>query len=75
MALSEGRVVDWWLAQTGALCQSSRNNLWTEDHAHLKEQLIVKGSFLFLPKPVIKGGGEEQVMPNYWLPHVQAMLD
>lgn len=54
-------------SETGALCQSNRNDLWTEVHAHPKEQVIVRVSFLFLPKPVFKSGGEEQAMPNCWL--------
>lgn len=67
-----GRVVVW--SETGALCQSNINYLWTEVHAHPKEQVIVSGSFWFLPKSVVKGGGEEQAMPNRWLPHVQASV-
>lgn len=62
-------------SETGALCPSNRNDLWTEVHADPKEQVIVRGSFWFLPKPVVKGGREGQAMPDCWLPHVQAMLD
>lgn len=68
-----GRVVPY--SETGALYQSNRNDLWTEVHAHPKEQVIVRGFFWFLPKPVVKGGAEEQAMPNCWLPHMHAMLD
>lgn len=67
-----GRVVVW--SEAGALCQSNRNDLWTEVHARPKEQVIVSGSFWFLPKSVVKGGGEEQAMPNRWLPPVQASV-
>ena len=61
-------------SETGTLCQSNTNDLCTEVHANPNEQVIVMGSLLFWPKPVVKGGGEEQAMPNCWLPHVQATL-
>lgn len=63
---------------TEALCQSNRNDLWTKDPAYLKDHLpevIVRGWFLFLPKPVVEGGEDEQAMPNWSLPPVQAMFD
>lgn len=75
MACSEETVVERWLTPaTGALCQTYRNDLWTEVHAHPKEQVIVGDSFLFLPKLVFKGGWEK-VMPNCWLSHVLEMLN
>lgn len=62
-------------SETEALCQSNRNDLWTKVPAHPKEQVIVRDCFLFLPKPVVKGGRDEQAMPNCSLSPLQAMFD
>lgn len=62
-------------SETEALSQSNRNDLWTKVHPHPKEQVIVRGCFCFLPKPVVEGGGDERAMPNCSLSPVQAMLD
>lgn len=62
-------------SETEALSQSNRNDLWTKVRPQPKEQVIVRGCFRFLPKPVVKGGGDEQAMPNCSLSPVQAMLD
>lgn len=62
-------------SDTEALCQGNRNDLWTKVPAHPKEQMIVRGCFLFLPKPVVRGGGDEQAVPSCSLSPVQAMFD
>lgn len=60
---------------TEALCQSYRNDLWTKVPAHPKEQVTARGCFLFLPKPVLKGGRDKQAVPSCSLSPVQAMFD